>query len=146
MQKRWLISLFSLTSLTSLFAGFTLLFFRFKVVAYIFFFIEFFFLCLFCLVTLELISQDDKFVQYKSLEVERQSNDFVAQLGVMMGVRSLIFIVQLVIIVFRLKKIDYNNGEDNETEPNNSEHDLDRNEGIGFAINNENNQDSDNRV
>ena len=50
------------------------------------------------------------------------------------------------IIVFRLKKIDFNNGEDNETEPNNSEHDLDRNEGIGFAINNENNQDSDNRV
>ena len=56
LQQRWLISLFSLTSLTSLFAGFTLLFFRFRVVAYIFVFIEFFFLCLFCVMTLQLIA------------------------------------------------------------------------------------------
>lgn len=63
---------------------------------------------------------------YKDLEVERSSNNFVAQLGMMMGVRSLIFIVQLLIIVFRLKKIDYYPADENETDPNHTEQDLEQ--------------------
>ena len=44
----------------------------------------------------------------------------------MMGVRSLIFIVQLLIIVFRLKKIDYYPADENETDPNHTEQDLEQ--------------------
>ena len=78
LQQRWLISLFSMTSLTSLFAGFTLLFFRFRAVACTFIFVEFFFMCLFCVMTVELIGQRDDFVKYSGLEIELLVNKFVA--------------------------------------------------------------------
>lgn len=111
LQERWLISLYSLTSLTSLFAGFTLLFFRYRTVVYIFILIQLLFLTLYCMVAIRLIEEDDSYVKYSDFEAEKACNRLVAQLGVLMCVRLLIFVGQLVIIMFRLKLSKRENGE-----------------------------------
>ena len=93
LQERWLISLYCLTSLTSLFAGFTLLFFRYRPVVYIFILIQLLFVSEFCMLAIRLIDEDDSYVIFTDFAAEQACNAVVAQLGILMCARLLIFVV-----------------------------------------------------
>ena len=93
LQDRWLISLYFVTALTSLFAGFTLLFFRFRPVVCIFILIQVLFVSEFCMLAIQLIAEDDSFVIFTDFNAEMACNSLVAQLGILMCARVLIFVV-----------------------------------------------------
>ena len=77
LQERWLISAYSLTSLASLFAGFTLLFFRYRPVVYVFIFVHLLFAGLFVALAIRLIGEDDSVVIFADRTAELACNRLV---------------------------------------------------------------------
>lgn len=111
LQRRWLIGAYSLTSLASLFAGFTLLFFRYRLVVYIFVLVQLLFYALFGTMAIQLITEDSSTVVFVDFAAEQACNRLVAWLGMLMCARLLIFTAQLAVIMFRLKIPHRDDGE-----------------------------------
>lgn len=114
LRDPWLVRAYSLTSLASLFAGFTLLFFRYAAVACVFIILQVAFAGLFIALGILLIQEDDTVVKFYSYDAEEACNILVTELGILMLARLVIFTAQLLIITFRLRR---NYDEEQERRP-----------------------------